>query len=89
MIPSLRRRQGVVSCKWVVVVFLVQIIFLHSTINVPEGSRSSTFLDWAPISAIPSGSVMFAGHDNHENEDDLVGADKRKIPTGANPLHNR
>ncbi|XP_026659125.1 uncharacterized protein LOC108511172 [Phoenix dactylifera] len=88
MIHSLRRRQGVVSCSWVIVVFLMQLVFLHSTM-LAEDARASAFLDLAPLSAAPSGPVMYDSRDNHENEDDLVGADKREVPTGANPLHNR
>lgn len=70
------------------VYLLLQLVFLQSTM-LSEGARASTFLDLAPLSAVPSGSVMYDSRDKHKNEDDLVGEDKRKVPTGANPLHNR
>ncbi|CAH9100832.1 unnamed protein product [Cuscuta europaea] len=38
---------------------------------------------------IPKAATNLGGHDEEKKEDDIFGADKRRVRTGPNPLHNR
>ncbi|CAL9780628.1 unnamed protein product [Musa acuminata subsp. burmannicoides] len=58
--------------------------FLRSSL-VAEGARCAAFLDLAPLSVSDPPTAF----DSHLNASELIGEDKRKVPTGANPLHNR
>ncbi|CAH9079290.1 unnamed protein product [Cuscuta epithymum] len=38
---------------------------------------------------IPKAATNLGGHVEEKKEDDIFGADKRRVRTGPNPLHNR
>ncbi|KAL5209028.1 hypothetical protein ABZP36_004651 [Zizania latifolia] len=82
----LRRQRPAVAAggllgPWLLVAVLVHTSFLGSTVLLAVGAaRTSAFLALAPLPMAPSPSETAA---------ELVGDSKRKVPTGANPLHNR
>lgn len=84
----LRRRQrpaaaaaGGLLGPWLLVAVLVYSSFLGSTVFLAvDAARTSAFVAVAPLPMAPSPSPTAA---------ELVGDSKRKVPTGANPLHNR
>ncbi|KAL5217771.1 hypothetical protein ABZP36_018455 [Zizania latifolia] len=68
--------------QWLLVaVVLVHTSFLGSTVLLAvDAARVSSFVAMAPLPIAPSPS---------ETAGELVGDSKRRVPTGANPLHNR
>lgn len=84
MFCFVERGQGFGLCLFVILLILVQSeISFHSSVMLAEGSRPSAFLDLAPLPLVPGGAA--AAGSGHNWED----ADMRRVPTGANPLHNR
>uniref|UniRef100_J3LM72 Uncharacterized protein n=1 Tax=Oryza brachyantha TaxID=4533 RepID=J3LM72_ORYBR len=67
---------------WLLVVVLVYSSFLGSTVFLAvDAARTSAFVALAPLPPMaPAPSPTGA---------ELFGDSKRKVPTGANPLHNR
>ncbi|KAG8074338.1 hypothetical protein GUJ93_ZPchr0006g40799 [Zizania palustris] len=67
--------------RWLLVAVLVHTSFLGSTVFLAvDAARVSSFVAMAPLPMAPSPSETAA---------ELVGDSKRRVPTGANPLHNR
>lgn len=84
MICFVERRHGVGCLLAVVLLVLVQSeIFLQSSVKLTGGSRPSEFIDLAPLPLVAGGTVAAGSDENWED------ADMRRVPTGANPLHNR
>ncbi|KAF0914847.1 hypothetical protein E2562_032523 [Oryza meyeriana var. granulata] len=66
---------------WLLVAVLVYSSLVSSTVFLAvDAARTSAFVDIALLPMAPSPSPTAA---------ELVGDSKRKVPTGANPLHNR
>lgn len=87
MIPFVGGGRAAVLLLVVTMMVVARPAFLRSSL-VAEGARCAAFLDLAPLSvSVPP--TAFDSHQNHLNESELIGEDKRKVPTGANPLHNR
>lgn len=85
MIPFAGGGRGAVLLLVVTMMVVARPAFLRSAL-VAEGARCAAFLDLAPLSVPPT---AFDSHQNRLNASELIGEDKRKVPTGANPLHNR
>ncbi|OAY68841.1 hypothetical protein ACMD2_16263 [Ananas comosus] len=78
--------------SWLAVAVLVHSALLLRSAVLTEGARagpSSVFLDLAPLAMPPAASGRRSGARSRGVGDELVGDDKRRVPTGANPLHNR
>ncbi|RRT60202.1 hypothetical protein B296_00045143 [Ensete ventricosum] len=75
MIRSVRRRKTAVLLLGVLLMLTAEPPFLGSA-TAAEGAR-------------PAEAVASDGHESHQIADELTGEDKRQVPTGANPLHNR
>lgn len=78
--PAAAAADGLLG-PWLLVAVLVYSSFLGSTVFLAvDAARTSAFVAVAPLPMAPSPSPTAA---------ELVGDSKRKVPTGANPLHNR
>lgn len=67
------------SCGTVLFFILVAAFFLMGVSSRPLlMPRDEVWFDLSPLPAAVSGG-----------EDEVLGEDERKVPTGSNPLHNR